>query len=145
MALAQNVETFTIDLANVRDASADLHIKWAKTAVSLPISLETDAKVMSSIEKVMAGPSWRDYYSAGRYYVENDKDPKQALKWMEMATSGEGGEKFWVVRWLAHAQAANGMKSKAVASAMKQKELATAAGNMQYVKFAEETIKEWSK
>lgn len=145
ISLKSAVETFTIDIQNLRDGSADIHIKWANTAISLPLTVGTDDAVMASIDKAMAGPSWRDYYQAGRYYVENGKDAKQALEWMEMATAGEGGEKFWVVRWLAHAQAANNMKAKAIETAMKQKELATAAGNMQYVKFAEQAIAEWKK
>ncbi|NBU36601.1 MAG: DUF2911 domain-containing protein, partial [Bacteroidetes bacterium] len=50
-ALAENVESFTMDVNNYTNESATIDISWEKTKVSLPLSVNTDAKVMASIEK----------------------------------------------------------------------------------------------
>ncbi len=142
--LSDMVETFTIGIGNLSNDAADLEISWEKTKVVIPIKMDTDSKVMADIKSTMAGPKANDYYSAARYYFEENKDAQQALDWvnknLEMA-----GEKFWVLRLKANIQAKLGKYKDAIATANRSTELAKADGNSDYPRMNEESIAEWKK
>lgn len=82
-------ETFSVSLENIRPASADLHISWEYTSVSLPISFGTAKEVQASIESTLAGPSTQDYTAAINYTINSNGDLTQALKWADMAVAKE--------------------------------------------------------
>jgi hypothetical protein len=136
------VESFSISFDNLRNAGGDMILSWEKTKVVVPITLETDAKVMADIKKVMAGPDANAYYAAGRYYFEEKKDMKQALEWVNKSLE-LGGDKFWILRMKSQIQAELNMYKDAVATAEKSLELAKADGNMDYVRMNEKSISEW--
>lgn len=136
------VESFSIAFDNLRNAGGDLILSWEKTKVVIPITLDTDAKVLADIKKVMAGPDAGAYYAAGRYYFEEKKDMKQALEWVNKSLE-MGGDKFWILRMKSQIQAELKMYKDAVATAEKSLELAKADGNMDYVRMNEKSISEW--
>ena len=138
------VESFNIDFDNLRNAGGDMILSWEKTKVVIPITLETDAKVLADIKKVMAGPDAGAYYAASRYYFEEKKDMKQSLEWVNKALE-MGGDKFWILRMKSQIQAELNMYKDAVATAEKSLELAKADGNMDYVRMNEKSIGEWKK
>ena len=138
------VESFNIDFDNLRNAGGDMILSWEKTKVVIPITLETDAKVLADIKKVMAGPDAGAYYAASRYYFEEKKDMKQALEWVNKSLE-MGGDKFWILRMKSQIQAELNMYKDAVATAEKSLELAKADGNMDYVRMNEKSIGEWKK
>lgn len=137
------IETFTIDINNVRNTSATIDFMWEKTLVSLPIEVEVDERVMAAIEQTLAGPTANDYYAAGSYMYESGKDMKKALEYVQKATQVEN-PRFWQVRREALILAELGRKKEAIAAAKKSMELAKKAGNMDYVRMNEKSIKEWS-
>ena len=139
--LPMTVESFTIGLNNLTSNSADLMIYWEKTMVSISIEAEVDSKVTQNIERVMSGPSQNDYYQAASYYHEAKKDLNQALTWIQKANSED--PKFWQVRREALILADMGKYADAIAAAKKSSELATAAGNADYVRMNEKSVKEW--
>jgi Protein of unknown function (DUF2911) len=138
------VESFTIAINNLRASGADLEISWEYTKVAVPISVDTDTKVMASIKETMEGPSAGAYSTAANYYFSEKKDLKQALEWMNKALE-KGGEKFWLLRSKAQIQAALGMYSDAVATANRSTELAKVDGNLDYPRMNEKSIAEWTK
>ena len=142
--IAEKVETFTINIGNLTNSSADMELVWENTKVVIPIQVDTDAKVMADIKSTMAGPKANDYYAAARYYYEEDKDMQQALEWVnkniEMA-----GEKFWVLRLKANILAKLGRYQEAIAVANRSTELAKADGKTDYPRMNEESIAEWKK
>jgi hypothetical protein len=73
--LTEKVETFTIDFANMTTEKLELHLKWGNTAVALPISIETDKKIMTQIDNLI-NKDTKPYMAAAVYYVENGKDLK---------------------------------------------------------------------
>ncbi len=79
-------ETFTIDINNIRNNSADLVLKWADTKIVAPFEVGTKEQVSANIKKVMAGPSANDYFAAARFYKEEGMDFNQALTWINKAT-----------------------------------------------------------
>ncbi len=139
-----NVETMTFHIGNIKPSSADITLFWEKTAVTLPLEVNTEEQVMASIEKVMAGPSKGDYYAAATYYHESGKDLETALKYINKATEGDDPA-FWQVRRKALILADMGKKQEAIAAAKMSMELAEKAGNEEYVKMNKKSIEEWSK
>jgi hypothetical protein len=142
VALSENVESFTINVDNLRNSSFDIVIEWEKTRVTVPVSMDTDSKVMADIKSQMEGPSASTYYQAARYYYEEKKDMNMALAWVQMALD-KGGEKFWIVRQKALILAELGRYKDAIATAERSSELAKAEGNADYPRMNEKSINEW--
>ncbi|MCB0667900.1 MAG: DUF2911 domain-containing protein [Saprospiraceae bacterium] len=136
------VENFLIQFDNITSNSANLWFIWDKTAVAVEIKVETDKVVQANIDKVMAGPSAGDYFAAASYYLSEDKELDQALTWVNKSIE-MGNEMYWVYRAKSLIQAKLGDKTGAIATAKKSLELAKDAGNMDYVKLNEDSIKEW--
>ncbi len=142
--LRDMVETFTIGFNNLRNNGADLEITWEYTKVVVPISVDTDSKVMADIKATMEGPSANAYWAAGSYYYSEKKDMNQALAWVDKAME-KGGEKFWMLRQKALILAELGRYKDAIAVAEKSTELAKADGNADYQRMNEKSIAEWKK
>ncbi len=142
-ALPFSVESFTLMLGDLTSTSANLYAMWDQTSVSIPIEAEVDKKVMASIDKIMAGPSANDYYAAASYYHDAGKDLNKALEMIQKATKVEKPA-FWQVRREALILADLGKKDAAIEAATKSKELAEKAGNKDYVRMNEKSIKEWA-
>lgn len=142
-ALPFSVESFTMMLGDLTANSANLYVMWDKTTVAIPIEAEVDKKVMASIDKIMAGPSANDYYAAASYYHDAGKDLDKALEMIQKATKVEKPA-FWQVRREALILADLGKKDAAIEAAEKSKALAEKAGNKDYVRMNEKSIKEWA-
>lgn len=141
---AESKESFTISIDDLKSDGATMNIAWAKTVVPVSISTYSDKAVMANIEKVMAGPSSGDYYNAASYYLEADKDLEKALVWMNKATAGPD-KKFWQMKKKSELLAKMGKTKEAIAAAKTSLDLATKAGNDDYVKMNNDNIKMWSK
>jgi len=135
-------ESFSISVENLRDDSADLVFAWAKTRAALKLTMKVDEAVMASIDKVMNGPTKGDYYTAASYYHTSGKDLNKALSMIEKATDGDD-KKYWQVRRKALILADLGKTKEAVAAAEMSMSLAKTAGNDDYVRMNEKSIKEW--
>ena len=137
------VESLTFDFANITNNGADIILSWDIVSVSLKISVNTEAKVMKSIESTLAGPSANDYYSAGRFYLESGKDANQAYLWLHKAN--EMSPKFFMLRQEALALAKLSRYKDAITVANKSIEMAKEAKNEEYVKMNTKDIEKWSK
>ena len=91
------VESFTISFNNLRNNGCDMELSWKYTKIVVPITVDTDAKVLADIKSQLDGPSANTFYGAARYYFEEKKDMNQALDWVSKAIE-KGGEKFWILR-----------------------------------------------
>ena len=136
--------SFTIAFSNIKSDGADLMFMWDKTRVAVPMKVATDEQVTASIGRVMAGPSAGDYYRAASYYHDAGKDLNQAYEWIKKANEGDNA-RFWTVRREALILAAMGKKKEAIAAAQRSMDMAEKAGNKDYVRMNEASIKEWSK
>lgn len=126
-----SIETFTMMFANVANNSIDLMMIWDQTAVSLPIRMDVEAKVMAQIEGAMNRDN-RPYYQAAMFYMEAGKDLNKAAQWFDKATEINPGQ-YWVWHQKANCYAKIGRKADALAAAQKSLELATVAKNGDYV------------
>ena len=139
------VETMEISIENIGTASATLGISWDQVQVVYPFNLKTQKQVVENIEKVMAGPSASDYYRSAKYYLNEGLNPEQALDWINKAVGLRGESAYWMTRVQAELFAKNGNYSQAIQAAKLSITAATKAGNDNYVKMNEDSIKQWSK
>lgn len=140
--LRNTQESFTLAINELKMDGAHLQISWDKTMVEVPFTVPTGDKTLSSIEKAMAGPSANDYYNAATFYLEAGKDLKQAREWINKAVAARP-DAFWYLRKQSLIEAQLGDKKAAIATAKKSLEYAQQAGNNDYVKLNEDSLKEW--
>jgi hypothetical protein len=138
MKLKENIETFTMQFANLKPASCDLLVRWDNTEVALPISTDVESKVMAQIDELMNKDN-RPYYTAAMYYMDNGKDLNQALAWFDKAAEMQPNA-YWVYHQRANCLAKLGKKDEAKASAEKSKALAITAKNDDYVKLNDKLL-----
>jgi hypothetical protein len=139
VAIANKVETFTMQFTNVKSSSCELNLQWENTSISLPISTDVDSKVMKQIENIMTKDNL-PYYSAAMYYLESGKDLNQALSWFNKAVE-QSPSAYYMHHQKANCLAKLGKKQEAIATATKSLELAKAAKNPDYVKLNEDLLK----
>jgi len=139
VAIANKVETFTMQFNNVKSSRCELNLQWENTSISLPISTDVDSKVMKQIENIMTKDNL-PYYSAAMYYLESGKDLNQALSWFNKAVE-QSPSAYYMHHQKANCLAKLGKKQEAIATATKSLELATAAKNPDYVKLNEDLLK----
>lgn len=79
------VETFVIDVNNIRDDSAVLNLVWESTLVSVPLKFDVVPKVRAQIEAVMASSAEKKpYVAAAMFYLDHNLDLKKAAEWMDL-------------------------------------------------------------
>ena len=129
---SSSVESFTIDIGDLKDNGATIALKWGNYYVPFKIGVSYDEQVMKQIDAAIGGTTRGEYYTAAKYYLDNGKDLKKAHEWVKMANAKS--ERYWQMRVQAQIEAKLGMKDKAKASIQKSSALAKAAGNMGYAK-----------
>tara|TARA_R110002051_G_scaffold158592_3_gene229941 strand:- start:2470 stop:3315 length:846 start_codon:yes stop_codon:yes gene_type:complete len=137
------VETFTITIDDVMSNGANIGIIWANTYVAVPFTVPTDVTVMKSIDKALNGPTADDYYAAAVYYSSEGKDINKAKEWMNKAMSMTEKPAFWQLRQQSLILAKAGDKKGAIEAAKKSLEGAIEAGNDDYIKMNNDSLKEW--
>ena len=143
--LPSNAESFTIGVDNVSMEGADLNFSWEKTKATASFTVNTNATVMASIKKTMAGPSAGDYYSAASFYLTQKTELKTALEYIDKALEMRDDQPFWYLRKKALIQAELGDFKGAIASAKLSLEEAKKANYEAYITSNEKSIEEWSK
>ena len=138
LTLNQPVETFTMQFANIKPASADLQLMWENTAVNLPIATDVEGRIMAQINNLMNGDN-RPYFQSAMFYLENGKDLNQAITWFDKAIA-QNPNAFWILHQKANALAKMGKKDEAKQTAMKSMELAKTQKNSDYVSLNEKLI-----
>ncbi|WP_029038682.1 DUF2911 domain-containing protein [Salinimicrobium xinjiangense] len=138
------METFTILIDELKNDSAALNFIWDETVATLQFNVPTDERAMASIDRVMKGPSPNDYFAAATYYHDSGKDYKKALEWVNKALEMQGeNAPFWMLRKKSLIQADLGMKKEAIETARRSLAAAEKAGNKDYVKMNQDSLKEW--
>lgn len=86
--LREKVETFTIQFTDITTNSCQLQLSWENTGVKFPIEVPVDSKIEAQLAELMADPekvSHQTYFLAAEYYLHNQKDQEQAIKWIDAA------------------------------------------------------------
>lgn len=138
-----SMETFTILIDELQNNSAALNFIWDDTVATLNFEVPTDERAMASIDRIMKGPSAGDYFAAATYFHDEKKDLNKAYEWIKKAVEIGGEDAYWVVRRKALIEADLGKKQEAIATARKSLAAAEKAGNKDYVKLNQASLKEW--
>lgn len=102
--MAESVETFRIDVQQIRDESAVLVLEWEETRVPIRIEVEVLASVIPKIQAVVASGVKQppiQYFRWAQFFFEHGRELAQAEAWVDTGLA-EPSE----VRWLLlHAKA----------------------------------------
>jgi len=139
MKMKTKSESFTMQFADVKPESCELHIMWEKTAIAIPITASIREKVKAQIEAAMQTEK-KPYWQAAQFYNEYEKNSAKALEYASKAVEANP-KAFWMWLYKARIQKDMGDKAGALVSAQKSLELATAEKNDDYIKMNEELIK----
>lgn len=140
---SSHYETFTISFSDFTRNSANFNMKWEHTKAMFKIEADVDSRVMADIKAqvIDAEPTNMGvYYQAASYYLDTDRNPKLALKWITKGIKGSEKEQYWMYHLQAKLFAKVGKKKQASAAAMKSIELAKTAQNPDYVRLNEQLI-----
>lgn len=141
----ESIESFEIWISKLHNNGATLNMGWGTTMVSVPFGVPTVAKATASIKEAMKNdPKNRDYFSAAVYYLQEGQDLNQAKEWIAKAIEGKS-DAYWYFRQQSLILAGLDDKAGAIAAAKTSLELATKAGNPDYVALNEASLAEWSK
>ena len=139
MKIKPELETFTMQFANVKPESCELHIMWDKTAVSIPIKALIKDRMRTDLEKAMKGDK-KPYFNAAQFYYEFDNNNAKALESIKGAVAANP-KAYWMWLYKARIEQAMGDKAAAMASSQKSLELAREEKNDDYIKMNEDIQK----
>ncbi len=141
-ALAQAVETFTIDVNDLKTESATLNLVWEKTRVAVPIEVDVVKNVLAQIDAAMKSGATLPagvYFNAAMFYHDQGLDLKQAKTWIEEATKGDKPP-FFMLHGKAKILAKLGDKAGAVAAAKASIDAAEGSAKAEYIRLNEALI-----
>jgi Protein of unknown function (DUF2911) len=139
MKMATAVETFSMQFANVKPESCELHLMWDKTAVAIPITALIKDRMRASIEKAMITDK-KPYWQAAQFYNEYDKNNTKALEAIKGAVAANP-KAYWMWLYKAKIESAMGDKAAAMESSKTSLSLAKEDKNDDYVKMNEDLQK----
>lgn len=142
---AANVESMLIYFDNLQNNGAELVVHWSNVMARVAIGVNPEVQAEANIKKAIKGldNAYSIFNSSAAYYLEEGKDPKQALEWAKKSV--ELKERFWNIKVLSEAYAANGMYKEAIETAEKSLQMAKDADYGPYIKMNEENIAKWKK
>jgi tetratricopeptide (TPR) repeat protein len=129
LSLATPAETFTIGFEDLRANSATFYVEWDKMRVPVKLTTNDVEKVTQGIDATIKSGKPQEanfYYSAASFYLDQNKDLPQALKWVDQAI--EKNPKAYFMQYKkAQILAKMGNKKEAIAAAEKSIELLKAS------------------
>lgn len=129
--IAMPAETFTIDFEDLRANSAIFYLEWDKTRVPLKVTTNDVEKVTQGIDAAVKDGKPQEagfYYQAASFYLDQNKDLPQALKWVDQAIE-KNPKAYFMQQKKAQILAKMGNKKEAIAAAEKSIELLKASPN----------------
>ena len=134
--LKTTTETFTMEFANVNPERCELHIRWEKTDVSIPITTNIKEALRTQIEAGLL-TNKKPYWQAAQFYNEYDHNLNKAL---DNVTKGitETPKAYWMWLYKAKIQKDMGDNAGAMVSSKMSMELAREEKNDDYVKMNED-------
>ncbi|MEX0636465.1 MAG: DUF2911 domain-containing protein [Ferruginibacter sp.] len=132
MNVKKKVESITIQIANIKPETCEMHIMWEKTAVSIPIKATIKSRIQAQLEEALKGDK-KPYWQAAQFYNEYDNNPSKALTNINEAVK-ENPKAFWMWLYKAKLEKTLGDKAAAMESSKTSMQLATEAKNVDYQK-----------
>jgi tetratricopeptide (TPR) repeat protein len=123
--LAEELETFTIGFNDLRVDSAAMFLAWDKTLVPIKLRTNDVSRVSQQIDAAIKSGKELDanfYNNAAGFYLDQNKDLKQAAEWIDKAIAQRPDAYFMYSR-KAQIQAKLGNKKEAIAAAEKSNQI----------------------
>ncbi len=112
-------ETMLFAMPKVTNDSADVHLAWENVVVPFTIGVDTNAKVLASINSALG---WRPGFQAAQWAYQNKVAGAEAMKWIDQSVAAQ--ETWQNVSLRARMLAEAGKYKEAVASGEKAVKLA---------------------
>lgn len=141
--LKDKVETFTINFDGFTPTATTLVMSWENTKIAIGITTDIDATIMKNIDKFIVNDN-RPFSAAANYYLENNKDMKLAMEWINKAISNNP-KGYWLYMTKAKIASKQNDKAAAIAAANECNKLATESNDDSYIKQSKEFLKELGK
>lgn len=135
-----SVESFTLQVANIKFESCDLQLSWGNTLVNIPITTNIKDRIRNQLEQALLNGDKKPYWQAANFYFDWDKNYDKAFDNVTKAIA-ENPNAYYMYLLRAKIDKAQGKKMQAKNDAQKCIELATAAKNDEYVMLGNELIK----
>lgn len=140
---SHHVETFGIEIGDITMNSASLIMEWERTRLGIPLQLNENRKILSSIERTLAGPRKADYFQAALYLHESGGDLNKALEYIRKVTAYDNALFFEVTRE-AMILRDLGQKGEALKSAKRGLSLSEKVRSADFIRLNNKLIKELS-
>jgi tetratricopeptide (TPR) repeat protein len=139
--LKESAETFTMQFADFKQESCELHLMWGNTAIRIPITTDVKSLLRPQVEKALEADnvSANTYMNAASFYYEWDKDLNKALANITKATDANPkGAYLFILK--AKIERDLGDKVSAKADAQKAISIATDAKNDEYIQMGKDVL-----
>ncbi len=83
--MADPVETFAIEINDIRDDAATINLTWERVRVPIRLQLNVVEPIVAQISTAMAGDGRKPYSQAANFYLTHNHNLDQALEWAEAA------------------------------------------------------------
>jgi hypothetical protein len=124
-ALANTVNTFTIQIGNITFNSCSIDLMWEKTGISIPVKADNESRLTASIDKAINNPNI-PYWQAANYYWETNQKHDVAYSYVTKALE-QNPKAFYM--WHLKAKMAMKLNKKAEAKEAAEKSIETAKGS----------------
>jgi Protein of unknown function (DUF2911) len=131
--LTDPVETFTMDLNEVKDDSATLNLSWARVRVPIKIEVDIVPDLLAKIDAAMAAPGKKQAsvcLDAATFYYNHSKDANdlvKVLRWVNEGLIGNPSIAYELLYLKAQILAKTGDSTGAAAAAQQSTTLAIQA------------------
>ena len=140
---ATNIETLTMQFANVKAESCELQVMWEKRAVAILITTNIKEKIRTQLNAAMLTEK-KPYWQAAQFYNEFDKNLTKALENINKATE-ENPKAFYMFLYKAKIQKDMGNIAAALETSNISLALSKEAKNDDYVRMNEQLQKDLKK
>ena len=138
-----NIETFTMQFANVKAESCDLQVMWEKRAIAILITTSIKDKIRAQLDAAMLTDK-KPYWQAAQFYNDFDKNLPKALDNINKATQ-ENPKAFYMFLYKARIQKEMGNIAAALETSKISLALSKEAKNDDYVRMNEQLQKDLKK
>lgn len=136
-------ESLSLQFANIKPESCELHVMWEKKLIVIPISANIKEKIRAQIDAAMLTDK-KPYWQAAQFYNEYDLNFNKALDNVNKATESNP-KAYWMFLYKAKIQREIGDNAGAIESSKISLELSKEANNDDYVKMNQALQKELKK
>lgn len=142
--LNSDVQTFTIQVSNITLNTCNIDIMWEKTKITIPVSVDNQARLLADIDNAINKPSI-PYFQAASYYYETNQDLGKAMEYVNKALA-QNPNAYYMYNLKARIAQKQGNKQEAIEAATQSIELAKGTPNEdEYRRNGEKIIKAMSK